>query len=78
MTTTTTILLTFLLPFLVLLVGFVLNCTEKCKDDASLRIDADGCHKNLAAALHHVGAGQNHLKEKDLHGKQHKDLFEAD
>ena len=54
---------TFLFSLLVLFVGLVLDGTEKGEDDSSLRVDAHGRHQDLAAALHDVSAGKNHLEK---------------
>lgn len=54
---------TFLFALLVLFVGLVLDGTKKGENDSGLRVDAHGRHEDLAAALHNVSTGKNHLKK---------------
>ena len=51
---------TFLLLFLFLLLHLVSSSTKQSEDDPRLGVDTDSRDENLAAALHHVGAGQHH------------------
>jgi hypothetical protein len=54
------ILLTCFCPLLVLLVRLLLNGAKQGEDDAGLRVDADGGHDHLPAALHDMRAGEYH------------------
>lgn len=44
----------------VLLLAVGLSGTEQCHDDTSLRVNTNGSDEHLSAALHDMGAGEEH------------------
>ena len=51
---------TFLFPLLVFLGRDVLDGPQEGEDDAGLGVDPNSRDEDAAAALHHVGPGENH------------------